>query len=191
MKEVHLVLQEDPQVAILVGATRATHIHSIEDRDHPDPLLDMEEQGATQEAILAIQEHLATHQEIEDQHLPDRDQDIPHRATQDTDLLALLVTILHLLEHQVIILAMVPIQENIHLQTSQLLDRVNQDQDLMVTIHLLPLANMRDLLLPPGPLLYTTDLILRDHLELRHLMRWSREVTQEVKMVDRRAQNLA
>ena len=43
----------------------------------------MEERGATQEAILDTQEHLATHQETEDQHLPDSDQDIPHRSVTE------------------------------------------------------------------------------------------------------------
>jgi len=192
MKEVHLVPQEDPLVVILVGVTRVTLIHSTEARDLPDHLLDMEERGATQEAILDTQEHLATHQETEDQHLPDSDQDIPHRATQDTDLLALLATIL-LLEHPDTILAMVPVQENILPLTSQLLgqgDQVSRDQVLMVTILLLLPVNMRALLQPHGPLLYTTDLIPRDHLELRHQMRWSREVIPAVKMVDLRAQNL-
>ena len=43
----------------------------------------MEERGATQEAILDTQEHLATHQETEDQHLPVSDQDIPHRSVTE------------------------------------------------------------------------------------------------------------
>ena len=85
------------------------------------------------------------------------------KACSLENLLALLATIL-LLEHPDTILAMVPVQENILPLTSQLLgqgDQVSRDQVLMVTILLLLPVNMRALLQPHGPLLYTTDLIPR------------------------------